>query len=214
MFTDNDELASLVAGMVEAQRLILLTSTDGIYDRPPEEEGALLIPHISIEESTVDIRLDGKTQTGRGGMLSKLSSCKKAASLGVITHIANARVEGVLTRLVKNQESLGTTITGSCHVKGVKRWLSYSPTPPCSIIVDDDLKQRLLNNTLISSILPIGVLTVVGHFQKDDIIAIKDRYYQVLGLGLSEYSSDHLKNYLGTYNQKPIIRYEKMFIKG
>ncbi len=214
MFTDNDELASLVAGIVEAQRLILLTSTDGIYDRPPEEEGAVLIPHISIEESTKNIRLDGKTTMGRGGMISKLSSCKKAASLGVITHIANAREKNVLMRLVKNQESLGTVITGSCHLKGVKRWLSYSPTPPCSIIVDNNLKLRLLNNTLVSSILPIGVLKVIGDFQKDDIIAIKDVDNTTLGLGLSEYSSDDLKSYLGTYNQKPITRYEKMFIKS
>lgn len=107
MFTDNDELAGLLAAMIKADRLIILSHIAGVYDRPPDEDGAVILPQIHFTKGGVSIATRGKSQSGRGGMASKLKIARKMAMLGIQTHIAAAREEKIISRLLRG-ESIGT----------------------------------------------------------------------------------------------------------
>ncbi|MDO9551817.1 glutamate 5-kinase, partial [Rhodonellum sp.] len=97
MFTDNDELASLTAAMVNADTLILLTNVDGVFDGPPSDPTSKLIPHIGTKMPDLDHVISPiKSSFGRGGMLTKLSMAKKSADLGIQVLIANGKKENIL----------------------------------------------------------------------------------------------------------------------
>ncbi|MFY9286969.1 MAG: glutamate 5-kinase [Alphaproteobacteria bacterium] len=104
-FSDNDELAGLLASMMKADRLIILSHIKGVYDRPPDQKGATIIPLIDANKK---ISTKGKSQSGRGGMASKLAVARKMAKLGICTHIASANEKNVLARLLADKP-LGTT---------------------------------------------------------------------------------------------------------
>lgn len=212
MFTDNDELAAMISTMIHAQHLVILTSTEGIYDRPPHEQGATLIKHIALEDAhALTIRMDGKTNMGRGGMLSKFASCQKAAASGVITHVADAREPDVLTRILCKEEPVGTTITGSCAFTKEKRWLCYSPIPEQGIVITKEAENAFLNDGMIGSIFPISVVKTFGSFQSADAIALRSIADKLLGIGIAEYGSFELLSYLGTHTKKCIIHHNRLW---
>lgn len=125
MFTDNDELASLTAAMVNADTLILLTNVDGVYDGPPSHPDAKLIPRISKE-----ILLEGiavgqvKSSFGRGGMLTKLNMAKKSANLGTKVLIANGKRDNVLIDLLENKIP-HTLFEALTKKQSPKKWLAH-----------------------------------------------------------------------------------------
>ncbi|MEJ0063957.1 MAG: hypothetical protein WDO70_12425 [Alphaproteobacteria bacterium] len=102
MFTDNDELAGLLAAMLNADRLIILSNIAGVYDCPPDEPGAAVIPVIDWQEKKSAVTV-GKSKTGRGGMASKLGIAKKMAMLGIRTHIASAREPEIIGRIMRDE---------------------------------------------------------------------------------------------------------------
>jgi glutamate 5-kinase len=109
MFTDNDELAGLLAAMVNAERLIILSHVAGVYDRDPDEAGAQILPQIDWQDNATTLHMNGKSESGRGGMVSKLAVARKMSGLGIHTHIAAAREEKVITRLLRD-EAIGTHV--------------------------------------------------------------------------------------------------------
>lgn len=109
MFTDNDELAGIIAEQVHADKLILLTSVEGVYDKHPMDENAKLISIIQADHA-LPILTTHKTSMGRGGMHSKLATAKKMAAVGIMTHIAHAAERDVIVRLVLADELIGSRI--------------------------------------------------------------------------------------------------------
>ena len=112
MFTDNDELASLVAELINADILILLTDTDGFYDGHPDDEDSELIKHVQVNQRVEQFiqessKADGE---GRGGMESKLNVAKKTAKMNIPTYIANGKRENVIIDIVTGKE-VGTKIS-------------------------------------------------------------------------------------------------------
>ncbi len=111
MFTDNDELTALLAILIKAKYMVILTGVDGVYERHPADKDAKIIHKLSVNEKINLNHFVIKSDSGRGGMASKISACQHAAAHGVKTFIANARVTDVLIRLVQQKESqLGTQI--------------------------------------------------------------------------------------------------------
>lgn len=109
-FTDNDELAGLLASLVKADRLIILSHIKGVYDRPPDQKGAKIIPFIDFANGkNTPKSTKGKSAGGRGGMQSKLGTARRMAALGMGVHIASAREKKVLARILKG-EKIGTAI--------------------------------------------------------------------------------------------------------
>jgi glutamate 5-kinase len=115
-FGDNDQLSAMVAAELKADRLIILTNVDGLYDRHPSEEGAQLIPHLEKISGSLIKKLASskKSESGRGGMTSKLLAAQRAAKQKIPTTIVRGSQNQVLTRLERG-EGLGTTIGERVH---------------------------------------------------------------------------------------------------
>jgi glutamate 5-kinase len=108
MFTDNDELAGIIAADIHAEKLIILSHVEGVYDAHPEDPNAQLISFIDPDKNWPTVSFD-KSDHGRGGMLSKLDISRKMSELRITTHIASIDQPSVVLRIL-NQESVGTTI--------------------------------------------------------------------------------------------------------
>ena len=112
MFTDNDELASLVAELIDADMMIILTDTDGLFTGHPDDEGTEVIPHVRVDQNVEKYiqESDKGEGEGRGGMHSKLEVAKSTAAKNIPTFIANGKREGIITDIVSGKR-IGTMVT-------------------------------------------------------------------------------------------------------
>jgi glutamate 5-kinase len=212
MFTDNDELAGLLAAMMNADRLIILSHIAGVYDRPPDEEGATIIPLIDWAAKTgLPAETKGKSATGRGGMTAKLASARKLAALGITCHIAAARESKVLSRLLSG-ENVGTKVLPlpGKH-NAVKRWLASDVNKaPASVTANECLAVILRKPDQAISLLPVGLVKVSGNFAKGDLVQIIDEAGTTLALGVARYDEATLRQALGKKQQPVFIHYDQL----
>ncbi|MBS0288481.1 MAG: glutamate 5-kinase [Proteobacteria bacterium] len=211
MFTDNDELSALIAIQMHVNHLIILTSIDGVYDKNPNLSDAKIISMLDLNHKDAWPKVStDKSHHGRGGMLSKLASARKAAHFGVKIHIANARAPNVLQRIL-NGEQLGTYILPYKQDKGIKRWLAhtYSSSLPV-VILHEGISTIFTKRERAVSLLPVGVSAIQGEFEKGDLVSLKDEKGRNLGLGLAGYSSEVLSELMGKKGQKAFIHYNKI----
>lgn len=209
MFTDNDELAGMLAAQIGADHLFLLTDVDGVLDM---QNGRTLIPKITAGDINDDIDTT-MTGGGRGGMQSKLATAKKMAEIGVTTHICRAREENNILRLMKG-EKLGTIIPAEKKKSPVKRWLAAGvQNKRGKIIANPCLAERLLDKSQICSILPVGISKIDTPFEKEDVVEIYDENNTALGYGIARYGANELKDYLGENNQPIFIHYNALYIE-
>ena len=213
MFTDNDELAGLIASMLGADALIILTNVDGIYDRPPKEPGATVIPLIDSARTDFSSFISAeKSNFGRGGMLTKCSIAHKLALVGIKVHIANGKTPQILSAILTNQP-VGTVFAMQANRSKLKRWVANSEGYAKGFVyINEGAKERLVQTKKATSLLPIGITRIDGAFQKGDIIKIAAENGEVLGLGMAQYSSDIAKSYLGEKNKKPLVHYDYLFL--
>ncbi|MCH7405223.1 glutamate 5-kinase [Belliella aquatica] len=212
MFTDNDELASLTAAMVNADSLILLTNVNGIYTGAPEETESLLIKHVGQETKDLSAFITAsKSSFGRGGMLTKLNMSKKSADLGIQVFIANGKKLNTLENIFYNRGEY-TYFEPNKSKQSTKKWLAHGDKYYVAEIVINEGARTALFNQKISSLLPIGIVALEGEFKKGDILSIKDESGNRIGLGRAEYTSTAAKEKMGLKNQKPIIHYNYLYV--
>ena len=212
MFTDNDELAGLLAAMMQADRLIILSHIAGVYDRAPDEEGAAIIPLIDFTKKIgIPSATRGKSQGGRGGMQSKLGMARKMATLGIRTHIAAAREDKIITRLLRGDQ-VGTVIAPMPQRRNaVKRWLaSEVHSIRASITVNPCLGDMLQRPGAAFSILPVGLAKLGGDFAKGDLVQLIGDDGTALALGVARYDAAELRTSLGKKNQPVFIHYDQL----
>src|SRR5476651_2400440 len=126
MFTDNDELAGLVATMLNAQALIVLTNVDGIYTGDPGNKDSRVIEEIT--DTAIDFSSfvsSGRSQFGRGGMITKSTMAQKIAQLGIAVHIANGTKDNILTDVLENKTTHSYFIPNK-SASGKKKWIAHS----------------------------------------------------------------------------------------
>jgi glutamate 5-kinase len=212
MFTDNDELASLTAAMVNADTLVLLTNVDGIYDGPPTDPASKLIPYIgSIMPDLENVVSPIRSSFGRGGMLTKLNMAKKSADLGIQVIISNGKKDSILMSIFEDTAPF-TYFEAKPSKHSPKKWLAHGDQYfKGEVIINEGAKIALFSDK-ISSLLPIGILSCSGTFQKGDIIRIVDEKGLKLGLGKAEYSNQQLETSIGFKNQKPFIHYDYLYL--
>jgi glutamate 5-kinase len=212
MFTDNDELAGLLAAMMNADRLIILSHIAGVYDRPPDEEGAAIIPLINFATKTgLPSATRGKSATGRGGMVSKLGMARKLATLGIRVHVAAAREPNILVRLLRD-ESIGTTVA-PMKVKrnAVKRWLaSEVSNARASVTANECLVEMMRKPGAALSLLPVGLTKISGDFDKGDLVRIIDETGRDIAIGVARYGASDLRPTLGKKNKPVFIHYDQL----
>ncbi len=215
MFTDNDELSGLVAAMMDADRLIILSNIDGIYDGNPSLPGSKVIKEVQPSVADLsEVVVAGKSTFGRGGMLTKSRIALKVASEGIEVVIANGKRDGILLSVIDDADTVCTRILPGERVNGVRKWIAHSHDfVKGSLIVNEGAAAILLDPEKATSLLPVGVTGVEGNFEKGDLVAIMDQDGRQLGLGCSEYNADALLKCLGSKGKRPAVHYDYLYIE-
>ncbi len=212
MFTDNDELAGLIASMLNAQALIILSNVDGIFDGDPRTGNAQLIE--TIKDDTEDLSAfitTGRSQFGRGGMLTKSNMAKKVAQLGISVHIANGTRPNVLTDLLAGQVP-HTHFVPDRKASGTKKWLAHSQHFTKGVVQINAGAKQVLTSNKATSLLPIGVIKVVADFQKGDLIRIIDEEETPIAIGIAEYGAEKARERIGQQKQRPLVHYDYLYL--
>ncbi len=212
MFTDNDELASLAAAMINADTLMLLTNVDGIFTGNPSDPASQLIEKVATSMPEVSSYISAsKSSFGRGGMLTKYAMAKKSANLGIQVIIANGKRENVLGEFLEKKLRC-TWFEPKKAKQGVKKWLAHGAEYYKGVIIVNEGAKASLHSDVIRSLLPVGIIGLEGEFSKGDILLIKDEKGHKIGLGRAEYSSLHSLERIGHKNQKALIHYDYLYI--
>ena len=223
-FGDNDTLAGLVANLVNADVMVVLTDQDGLFTAAPRDDiSAEFIETASANDSSL-LKGAGKgASLGRGGMFTKLSGARLAARSGTDTVIANGKIDGILQRLVEGEE-LGTLLEADNEpVTAKKQWLAGQLTLKGSLVLDDGAVTVLTQSG--RSLLPVGVKSVSGIFSRGDVVACLDEGGKEIARGLVNYeaaevqklighNSDRIEQLLGYAGEEEIIHRDNLILSS
>lgn len=196
-FGDNDTLGALVANLIEADALIILTDQKGLYTADPRKDPAAQFVH---QAQAGDLALEemaggAGSSIGRGGMLTKILAARRAASSGAHTVIAWGREESVLTRLAEG-EAIGTQLTAmTARLTARQQWMRDHLHTAGKVMLDSGAVQKLTGEG--KSLLPIGVIKVSGKFGRGDVITCTDPDGQPVARGISNYASSEARRIMG-----------------
>jgi glutamate 5-kinase len=212
MFTDNDELAGLIASMLNAQALIILTNVDGIYDGDPKLPGSKVIEEVSTNMDFSSYVQESRSQFGRGGMITKSNMAQKTAQLGIAVHIANGTRANILTDVLANKV-IHTRFAPNKKASGKKKWIAHSEGSATGVVQINEGAKKALMSSKATSVLPIGVVKVIADFKKGEIIKLVDENEKLIGLGIAEYGADKAREKIGLKNQKPLVHYDYLYLQ-
>jgi len=214
MFTDNDELAGLIASMLNAQALIVLSNVDGIYTGDPKLATSTVIQEVS--DGGIDFASfvsTSRSQFGRGGMITKSTIAQKTSKLGIAVHIANGTKKNILLDVLANK-AIHTRFAPTKKASGKKKWIAHSETAATGVVQINDGAKTALISKKASSLLPVGIINIVSDFKKGEIIKIVDEHNKTIGLGLAEYGSEKARELTGQKNQKALVHYDYLYLQG
>ncbi|MCL2134564.1 MAG: glutamate 5-kinase [Candidatus Bathyarchaeota archaeon] len=192
-FSDNDMLSVLVAGAISADLVIMLSDVEGLYTTNPSEIGAEFIKNVTVITDELKSSLKGKSKRGRGGIQSKIKAAEIAVNCGIPVVISNSRKENVITDILAGKE-IGTFFKPHERMPAVKRWLAYGAAVKGSVQVNEGAKEAILQG---SSLLAVGVISVVGVFDVGDVISIEDEKHQKFARGNPNFNSSQLDQVKG-----------------
>ena len=188
-FGDNDTLGALVANLVEADALIILTDQAGLFSADPRKNpAAQLIDQARAGDPALEAMAGGAgSSIGRGGMITKILAAKRAAGSGASTVIAWGRESDVLIRL-KAGESIGTLLVAPTQkTRARKQWIADHLQMRGAVWVDAGAAAKVREEG--KSLLPIGMVQVEGDFSRGDVIAVRDAQGVEIARGLANYAS-------------------------
>lgn len=194
-FGDNDTLAALVACLVNADLMVILSDIDGLYDANPHfNSDAKLIECVEkIDESIMGVAGEAGTTVGSGGMITKIKAARVLMVAGIQMVICNGREPEALPRIVSG-ESVGTRFVAAKkphEITPKKLWIALGDSARGALIVDAGAKTALIERG--SSLLPVGIAAVEGGFEAGDIVDIKDVAGHLFARGKVSASSDELE---------------------
>ena len=213
MFTDNDELAGLLAGMVKADLLCLLSTVPGVYDGDPDDPATTCLTTWDEDKHQIeDIVLRGTSALGRGGMHSKLAIARKTAKLGTEVVIADGSDAEILVKVTGAQPA-GTRFPASGEASPAKRWLASADSHATGFVtVNEGAEAALLDSSRLASLLPVGIDSVEGSFNNGDVIQIRNLSGDVLGCGRARYNHEEALRLKGQRGQKALIHYDYLYL--
>ncbi len=188
-FGDNDTLGALVANLVEADALIILTDQKGLYTADPRRDPAAEFVHVArAGDPALETMAGGAgSGIGKGGMITKILAAKRAAGSGASTVIAWGREPDVLMRLAGG-EAIGTCLVAqTAKHQARKRWMSDHLQLRGAVVVDEGAVEKIVGEG--KSLLPIGMTAVEGDFSRGDVIAVRDQRGAEVARGLANYAS-------------------------
>ncbi|MDP3131742.1 MAG: glutamate 5-kinase, partial [Burkholderiaceae bacterium] len=188
-FGDNDTLGALVANLVEADVLIILTDQKGLYTADPRKQADAVFVHSGRAGDLALERMAGGagSSIGKGGMLTKILAAKRAAGSGASTVIAWGREPDVLLRLTQG-EPIGTWLLAQTpKSQARKRWMADHLQLRGAVVVDDGAVHKVVHEG--KSLLPVGMVSVEGDFARGDVIAVRSSAGEEIARGLANYAS-------------------------
>lgn len=196
-FGDNDQLAALVSGLINADRLIILSDVEGLYSADPKKNPDAKLFNV-IEEITPEIEAmagGAGSIVGTGGMYSKVLAAKKATSFGVRVNVISGRIKGLVTAILRNEQH-GTEFKSQDNkISSKKGWIAYAIRSTGNIILDDGAIKAILYSG--KSLLPSGILKVEGYFDIGDGVNCLDVNGKRIAKGIVNYSSFELNRIKG-----------------
>ncbi|MBI4823084.1 MAG: glutamate 5-kinase [Nitrospirae bacterium] len=195
-FGDNDQLAAMVASLVSAERLIILSDVEGLYSEDPKKNPrAELIKTVNEITAHMLKTAKGEGALGTGGMLSKLLAADKAVGSGITVNIINGKKHGLLQSLL-NGHSHGTEFSSrKGRLSAKKGWIAFGIKPKGSIVIDEGAKKALIS--LGRSLLPSGIIKTEGSFEAGDAVYCLDSGGVRIAKGLTNYSSEEIEKIKG-----------------
>lgn len=181
---DNDQLAVMITEATDAEKLILLTEADGLFDKNPKEPDARRFDVVDFKDNFSGVKFAAKTTVGRGGMDTKLKAVRKLTPIGVDVIIGTFLIDSPLTRLLDQKG--GTLFKGNPEKQKSRRksWLSTVVKNESWVVVDQGCYEALIKST--TSLLPIGIKKVHGVFKRGDVIQVKHKN-KTIAVGISEF---------------------------
>lgn len=214
MFTDNDELSGLIAAMMDADTLIILSNIDGIFTGSPDLPESRLIPKVALGDDLSRFILSSKSGFGRGGMGTKYGIARKLSEEGVRVVIANGTRHNILVDLLTHPESTPHTEfePRTEPVSNIKRWIAHSASfAKGEIHVDERAAQALASDRAVS-LLPIGITSIRGEWEEGDIVNLFGPDGAKLGVGRASSDSDTVASLIGQHGKSPVVHYDYLFL--
>ena len=201
-FGDNDSLSAMVANLVDADLLLLLTDTAGLYTADPRRNpDARLIPQVERIDSEIEqLATDTVDSLGIGGMMTKIEAAKLATSSGITVIIADGRESDIILKLAAG-EAIGTRFWPlTDKLESRKRWMISGLSTRGGLVVDSGAARALRKQN--RSLLATGIKKVEGDFQRGDVLTIYDHKGTILGCGISNYRATDISTIKGAHSKK------------
>ncbi len=194
---DNDNLAAMIALLMDADILINLTDIDGLYDKDPRTfEEARLIPEVSTYKRQLEAYASAiPGALGTGGMLSKIKAARKVTAAGIPMVIAKGDNRDVLLRLCQGEHSGTYFVPRAKKMPSRKCWIAYTLNPKGALIVDSGACRAILQNG--KSLLPGGIIQVIGKFQVGAPVKVINSQESILAHGLVNYNAADIRKIMG-----------------
>ncbi len=196
-FGDNDTLSAMVAGVVDADLLILLSDVDGLYDQDPREhpEAKLIEEVTGITEQMEANSANRGTVFSSGGMLTKLKAARICMNEGIPMIIANSDEKNIIRRIIDG-ENVGTLfIPQKQKISARKKWIAFGRVQQGSLTVDNGCENALLHHG--KSLLPSGLTAVTGDFHQGDVVMILNAAGREIARGITNYGAEELRQLMG-----------------
>jgi glutamate 5-kinase len=196
-FGENDNLAAMIANIIEADLFINLTSIDGLYDcNPVFSKKAKLIRIVSEFSDEIEAAATEETSSiGTGGMKSKVQAAKKVTAIGIPCIIASGKKKKVLTDIMAGKEIGTLFLPMADRLNSKKYWIAFTLRPRGKLIIDDGAKKALLEKG--KSLLPSGIIDVEGDFDLGDPVSCVGHEGTILAKGLVNFSSVEINKIKG-----------------
>lgn len=200
-FGDNDNLSALIAGLVEADLLVLLSDVAGLYTKNPRTHADAQLLNVveNIARTATAVLMDGHGPLGTGGMASKFAAARKAARAGIPTVIADGMRAGVLPAVFDATDVAGTLILAEGdRLARRKHWIAYTLKPTGTVVVDQGAHDAITQRG--RSLLPKGLKAVQGTFRSGECVRCVDPNGREFARGLVNYSAAELEKIKGTHS--------------
>jgi glutamate 5-kinase len=201
-FGDNDNLSAMVANLVDADLLVLLSDVAGLYTGDPHRDsGAELVPTVEKIDRRIERLAKGAgTPLGTGGMVTKVEAAKLATGSGVGVVVADGRLPDVVHRLVRG-ESIGTLFAPmASRLESRQRWMMSGLASRGKVMVDDGAAAALRQGK--GSLLPAGIEAVQGKFRRGDVVEVVDGQANRIACGISNYGSADIQTIKGAHSDR------------
>lgn len=204
-FGDNDRLSALVAKLVSADILLILSDVDGLLDKA--QKVVPVVHEITPEVKTFACPTNKKTCVG--GMVTKIEAAKIAMDSGICCVIANGRRKNIILSVIDEPEKNGTLFISKKCLTAKKHWIAFGAKPKGRIIVDEGAKRALLNK---KSLLSVGIVEAQGNFDTGDIVSLVDRENCEFARGRANVSGKELEEIKGSRYYKEIVHCDNIVV--